>query len=300
MAESHLPLATIKPYARAFRRIVSDIAGIRPAKKRFDYRTGGNAAWIEKIDAVLLADVTPQKVSDWQKKLIAKAGNDVIARRRASITVNSYLRQSKALFSRKTVLDRLASIELPAVPFDGVRVERRSDTKFYGCGVEPHQLLRDAIAELAERPEELKTFYSHWCGLRRKKVDMLEWDSFDFDAGTLHIRPTQWYQLKTNESAAVLPIDAEVMELFRGWRARATGQFVIESGRQPKNVNYQWYRCEETFKALLEWLRLKGVTGNKPLHALRKLYGNVLAGLHGIHAASSGLRHADIRTTSEF
>jgi hypothetical protein len=35
----------------------------------------------------------------------------------------------------------------------------------------------------------------------------------------------------------------------------------------------------------------KGVTGNKPLHTLRKLYGSALADLHGLHAASSGLRH---------
>jgi hypothetical protein len=51
---------------------------------------------------------------------------------------------------------------------------------------------------------------------------------------------------------------------------------------------------------LLGWLRGKGVEGNKPIHTLRKLFGSVLAERHGIHAASSGLRHADIRTTTEF
>ena len=84
-----------------------------------------------------------------------------------------------------------------------------------------------------------------------------------------------------------------------GWRAKATGPFVLESDRGPKVFNYQYYRCEETFKTLLGWLREKGVQGNMPFHALRKLYGSALAKLHGIHAVSSGLRHADLRTTSE-
>lgn len=85
-----------------------------------------------------------------------------------------------------------------------------------------------------------------------------------------------------------------------GWRARAKSEFVLESDSAPKSVNYQHYRCEETFRALVDWLKAKGVQGNKPLHALRKLYGSALADLHGLHAASSGLRHADIRTTSAF
>jgi hypothetical protein len=68
----------------------------------------------------------------------------------------------------------------------------------------------------------------------------------------------------------------------------------------PRSLDYEYYRCEPTFKTLVEWLRSKGVQGNKPLHALRKLYGSALADLHGLHAASSGLRHADIRTTSAF
>jgi hypothetical protein len=95
-------------------------------------------------------------------------------------------------------------------------------------------------------------------------------------------------------------IEPEILSLFRAWRAKATSGFVIESNREPKAVNYTWYRAEPVFSNLLAWLRAKGVTGSKPLHQMRKLYGSVLAEKHGIHAASSGLRHADIRITSAF
>jgi integrase len=302
-AEGHLAPTTIGPYARAFRRIVADIFDIKGGKKRFDYRNGGNREWVQKVHAVRLAEVTPEKISDWKRKFILAAGHDVIARRRATASCNSFLRQARALFSRSNVLSRLKSVQLPSVlPFDGVSVERRTDTKFYGCGVDPRQLLRDAVTELGtDHTEELKAFLlALVLGLRRREADMLEWQSFDFAAGTLRVMPTKWYQLKTNESAAVLPVEPEILELFRGWRAKARSGFVIESDREPKLVNYQWYRCESVFEYLLGWLRGKGVQGVKPFHALRKLYGSVLAERHGIHAASSGLRHADIRTTSEF
>jgi integrase len=187
------------------------------------------------------------------------------------------------------------------LPFDGVTLEPRTDTKFYGAGVDPMGLMRAAIAELAgeDRQEELKAFLlAITLGLRRREADLLEWQSFDFVNATLRVVPTKWYALKTNESAAELPVEPEVLELFRGWRARANGPFVIESDSPPKAPHYQWYRCEPVFESLLVWLREKGITDRKPIHCLRKLYGSMLADVHGLHAASTGLRHADLRTTA--
>jgi integrase len=137
-------------------------------------------------------------------------------------------------------------------------------------------------------------------GLRRREADLLEWQSFDFAASTLSIRPTQWYKLKTNESAANLPVEPEILALFRGWRAKTSSEFVIESPRPPKSVSYQWYRCQEIFDALLAWLRAKGVQGQKPFHVLRKLFGSAITERHGIHVASASLRHADISTATQF
>ena len=301
--ESDLEPATIYPYIRAFRRIVSETMNVRPSKKRFDYQRGGNQQWIERIHAIPLSEITPEKITAWKKKFVAAAGADPITRRRATVSCNSYLRQAKALFSPNNVLSKLRTIELPAIlPLQGVSVERRTDTKFYGCGVEPFKLLHSAISELgAARVQELKAFLlALVIGLRRREADMLEWQSFDFVAGTLRVMPTKWYQLKTNESAAMLLVDPEILALFRAWRVRATGSFVIESSREPKIVQYQWYRCDAVFTKLLGWLRDKGVQGQKPLHALRKLYGSVLAEKHGIHTASAGLRHADLHTTAQF
>jgi integrase len=65
-------------------------------------------------------------------------------------------------------------------------------------------------------------------------------------------------------------------------------------------VTYQYYRCQELFERLTIWLRENGVKDNKPLHVLRKEYGSQICAIHGIHAASRALRHADIRVTNEY
>jgi integrase len=298
-AESDLSRKTFDSYAGRLRFIVSQLFDIAGKAKWHNYRTGGTANWVSGIDAVPLEHVTSDKIRAWKKWYVDQAGHDEVLRRQRTVSVNSYLRQARALFSKRNVLSKLRSIELPEqLPFDGVALEKRVDQKFYGAGIDPMALVRAAMNELSDEP--LKAFLlAITLGLRRR-VDMLEWQSFDFTTATLRIIPTKWYALKTHESAAELPIEPEILELFRGWRARATGEFVIESDRAPNSVNYQHYRCEETFQSLLQWLRSKGVQGQKPIHVLRKLYGSALNDQHGIAAASSGLRHADIRTTVSF
>jgi integrase len=301
--ESDLAHRTIDDYIRCFRYIVSEIRTLTKTRSRYDYRKDGHKAWAAAIDATPLAAITPDQIRAWKRAYVARAGHDELLRKRYTVSCNSYLRRARTLFSKPKVISKLRSVKLSDVlPFDDVELERRTDTKFYGCGVDAVTLLRSAVDELAgNQVELLKVFLlAITLGLRRREIDLLEWQSLDFVTGTLRILPTKWYQLKTPESSSELPVEPEILELFRGWRARATDTFVIESDRAPKVTDYQHYRCDDTFQSLLAWLRGKGVQSNKPLHALRKLYGSALADAHGLHVASSGLRHADVRTTAEY
>src|SRR6516165_9955739 len=135
-------------------------------------------------------------------------------------------------------------------------------------------------------------------GLRRKEIDLLEWDSFLWDRGVIRVQATQHFDAKTEDSLGDVVVDDELLEVFRGYRARATSAFVIESADQPKFVSYSHYRCQEVFDRLIAWLRKKGVKGNKPLHTLRKEFGSQVCAVHGVHAASRQLRHADIAITN--
>src|SRR5207253_10734049 len=87
---------------------------------------------------------------------------------------------------------------------------------------------------------------------------------------------------------------------LRGFRARASGPFVIE-GEEGSSGPTTWgrkYRARRVFDRVTEWLKTHGVNAQKPLHELRKELGALITAEHGIYAASRVLRHADVATTA--
>lgn len=254
------------------------------------------------VDAVPLSAVTPNDVRQWKTDCLNKAKRDETLRRRYTITINSTLRQARSLFGERNIIKHLPEIPRPHL-FEGVEFEPRVDTKFYGAGIDAPSLFRRALKDLGtDRKEELKAFLlAISLGLRRREADLLEWNSFDFTNFTVQIQPTEYYALKTRESAATMSLDPEIMAMFKGWHAQRSGRFVIESVNPPRpDILYQHYRCDQVFNSLVDWLRLQGVTGNKPFHVLRKLFGSLVVEKYGVFAASSALRHTSIEITNSF
>jgi integrase len=290
---------SIDGYAMRLRGIVSNILGIR-SKKKYAAETLGRKAWVDKVDSVSLSSITPDMVRQWKKTALEKAGN-AIARKHAVTSVNSALRQARSLFGERKVL-KFIEIPRPHL-FEGVEFEPRVDTRFFGAGIDAPTLLRRALNDLGnDRKEELKAFLlAISLGLRRKEADLLEWNSFDFGNCTVTVEPTEHYALKTNESAATLALDAEIMAIFKGFHAQRRGPFVLESEHIPRpEARYHYYRCDATFDALVEWLCIQGVTGDKPFHVLRKMFGSLIVEKHGVFAASSALRHTSIELTNSY
>ncbi len=293
---------TLDSYLPRLRQIVAEIKGFKLSRKRFAAKGTGSRQWRDKIDSVRLQSITPDDVRRWKTRSIDKAKNNAILRKQYTVSVNSTLRQARSLFGERKILKHLPEIPRPHL-FEDVGLAPRVDTKFYGAGIDAPTLLRAAVKELSgERSEECKAFLlAITLGLRRKEVDLLEWSSFDFAAGTVQVQPTEYYALKTRESAATLALDPEFMALFKGWHALASGPFVIESDRPPRaDASYHYYRADHVFDSLVGWLRLNGIHGNKPFHVLRKLFGSLIAERHGIFAASAALRHSSIELTNAY
>jgi len=291
---------TLEDYAKVFRGIVASIFGIDGGKEKYDHRQGGHEKWLSQIHAIKLAAVTPSRVQGWKHTFLARAKRDPISQRRARVSVNSLLRQAKCLFSHE-ILRQLA-IELPdPLPFTGVAFEPRQSLK-YRSNFDVQELIKKARTDLSQSyPEAYKIFLlAVMVGLRRLEIDLLEWSSFKWQTGVIRIEPTRHFHPKSEDSIGDVAVDPELMEIFRGYQACATSEFVIESSREPKDVIYSYYRCHHALVRLNQWLRKNGVKGNKPLHILRKEYGSQINAIHGIHAASRALRHADIRVTNEY
>jgi Phage integrase family len=291
---------TVEGYAKAFRQIVSQSFGLATATDKYDHRHGGRSKWLEKVHSVKLAEMTPARVQEWKRSFLAAAGTDPLELRRARISVNSLLRQARSLFAAKRIRHLQLSLPNP-LPFDGVDFEPRQSMK-YRSEIDIAALVKTAKAELRDSlPEAYKVFLlAVGAGLRKKEIDLLEWSSFRWEENVIRIQATRYFHPKSEDSIADLPVDREVLALFRGYYERAKGAFVIKSRRPPlPSKPRQYYRCEPTFEQVNVWLRKQGVNGSKPLHTLRKEYGSLLTRSYGIHAASRALRHADLRTTSE-
>ena len=289
-------------YVSAFRKISSDLFGLDPGKKKFDPHNGGNQKWVQEVNKVKLAKLNPQKIQQWKRSFLSNAAPDPISQGSAKTSVNTYLRQARSLFSG-AIIKHLGDVSLPdPLPFAGIEFEPRQSFK-YRATFDVGALIAKAKSELAsQHPEAFKAFLlAVMVGLRRKEIDLLEWDSFLWDAGVVRVQPTQHFDPKTEDSLGDVAVDSELLELFRGYRARAKSAFVIESEGQPKSgISYWHYRCQDVFDRLITWLRQNGVKGNKPLHTLRKEFGSQVCAAHGVHAASRQLRHADIAITNMF
>lgn len=185
----------------------------------------------------------------------------------------------------------------------GVPTEKEPSLRYHSQ-IDAGVILSAASAELAAaEPETFKALLlTLVCGLRHSEADKLLWQQINLDAGTLEMRDTEHKALKSKDSAGVIALDAEMVALLRGYKARAKGAFVLETPRRERvpfteHVS-RTYRCDVTFKRLLAWLRAKGVPGNHPIHTLRKEIGSIIASRDGIWKPSRYLRHGDIRITN--
>jgi integrase len=318
-ATAGFKLGTITTYGQCLRQIAAEVAkiGDQPAldengkpqkgdggetvlKSRFDYRAGGRKLWQAAVDALPLDVLSAEAVQRWMLSYIDKAGPAPDARRRAENSASSLIRNARALFSEGALKFAKANLILPVpLPFSAAKLPKRGSTK-YQSKIDAHALIAAAKKELKGAPFQIFVL-ALLCGLRKREIDLLIWTQVDFTGAQIRIERTEWFEPKSEDSIGTVDIDPELLALLRGWKGQASGPFVIESTRQPHhNTSRVNYRCEPSFETLYTWLRVKGVSANKPLHELRKELGALLASAQGIFAAQSVLRHAQISTTADY
>jgi integrase len=328
---SKLRPQTFLNYQNCLHSIIARVFGIKdPVTKdgrqaKYDYRSKGkgNEKWRERLDAIRLEKLTPHLVEKWMKRFVAAAGTSPADIASAKRSANSYVRCARSLFSTALLREpNIKSLTLPnPLPFAGVELFEAGSSK-YISKIDARALIAAATRELkAKEPEVYKVvLLGLLCGLRKGEIDLCEWGMVDWDNHILRLEETKYLHLKTSDSAGEITIDPEVVEELRGFkpenekaknesfiissvvslnRGRGKMKKVMTRIRQPRPSSpRRYYRCEPVFKRLYEWLRNKGVSGNKPLHELRKEIGALIATEHGIFAASTFLRHADITTTA--
>ncbi len=299
---------SLDAYAKALRRITAGVLGIADGKK-FDAIGDGRRAWLEKIDSKPLAALTPKAVTEWKIRFM-KSARTPEERNRAAVTVNSLIRNAKALLSvrKKNNVRPLVEqeMQLPSpLFFDGVVDEDVPDMR-YESTVDAKSILRAAQSELAmQKPEAFKLLLLTLnCGLRRSEADALLWSQFNFQKRVLVIADNDYRRLKSKGSAGSIDLEPGLCALFQGFMAKAKSPFVLEAFRQSRipsahDRKSRGYRCERTHQSLLAWLRKQGVKGIRPMHTMRKEIGSIIASRDGIWKASRYLRHSSIVITDK-
>jgi integrase len=247
-----------------------------------------------------LSELTPPRVQEWKRTFLANAGEDPVKQRAAKISVNSFMRRAKSLFAPNTV-KHLSRVQLPSpLPFAGISFEPRQ-TMLYRSSFDAGKLIQAANEELApdDPPAFLVVLLGLCVGLRKGEIDLLPWSAVKFNSGLIRIEPTEHFDVKTEHSIGDVPVDPEILEILRGFHARAESAFVVASPRAPRRTTtYEHYRCEPIFDRVLVWLKEHGVRGRKPLHALRKEYGSLINEKYDLVTAKELLRHSSVAVTA--
>jgi len=313
-AVSGLKPVTYEIYAKKFRSLVAGAFKIDGGKAKHDYVNGGHQQWLERVSAVPLDKLTPDKVNEWKVGELKAASKNPLLLKRASVTVRSVLLSSKALFSPN--IRKHLTLRLPApLPFEGVTLPEAGKSR-YKSEIDPAVILTAAKRELADgitakdqpakpRPELFKILLlALGAGLRRDEIDKLQWRNIQWGKNTIRVETTEHGSTKSADSEADIDVDPGLLEILKTYMPKPGNgsPFVIESlvAPRPESVKNHHYRCNHSFKELVAWLRSKGLTARNALHALRKEFGSQICAQAGIYAASVALRHSSITLTREY
>jgi len=293
---------TFESYAKSFRKLASDIAGIDEAGK-YD-PTQGKSEWRRKVEAIPIENLSPAAVVAWKNNRL-RSVSKVAEKNSMTVTVNAILRNSKSLVSRKIRSFIEEELTLPSpLWFEGVHKEVEPSLR-YQSKIDHKKLIADANSELfVSRPELFKALILTLVfGLRRSEADTLLWSQMDLKNRILSIHDTEFKKLKSKDSAGVMAIEQELIPVLESLKKDTTGDFVLETPARSRiktgERKTRSYRCDSTLNALGEWLKGKGVNGKRPLHTLRKEIGSIIANDQGIYKASRFLRHSNIQITAQ-
>lgn len=313
-AVSGLKPVTYEIYAKKFRSLVAGVFNIDGGTAKHDYVNGGYQEWLEKIRAVRLAKLTPDKVNEWKVRELKIASSNPLRLKRAQVTLRSILLSSKALFTPE--IRKHLTLRLPSpLPFEGVELPPNGKSR-YKSEINPGLLLQQAKRELAEgwqgegqplnpRPELFKVvLLALGAGLRRDEIDTLQWRQVQWHRNAITIETTEHGGTKSAESEADVDVDPGLLDILKSYLPKPGegSPFLIQSAVAPRPgaTSYHHYRCQKVFKELIGWLRSKGIAARNALHSLRKEFGSQVCREAGIYAASVALRHSSINLTREY
>lgn len=291
-----------------FRRLVSLVLGFEAkAEEKWCGPKRVETPWQKRINAVRISALTPAAVTATMESYLKARGGNAENQLAAKHTINSLVRNSRSLFSRKKIVPRL-KIGVPEIlPFDGVRLlnEKMGEFRFQRL-VDVNALIVSAHEELAHTNPQLFTIFllAIGAGLRRGEIDRLRWRELVQISQQVEVIKSDVFDPKSYTSLRKVKLPPQFYEIVLRFRGDASlDAFVIPSPRPVMpNIRSRKYRCDPEMKALNVWLESKGVRprDRKKIQALRKMFGDAICSHFGIYKAAAALGHQKVSTTERY
>jgi integrase len=211
-----------------------------------------------------VADLTPDALQNWIRQCGLKP-----------ITLRSILKNAGSVFARVS-LQAMGMSDLQN-PFARL-VRPKMDREPFQAPPRSWimQLMRQGIRELSSEAR-VAFALALGAGLRWGEIISLSWE--DVRRESVRVAASN----AKGRRARMIPIGQMVREVLNP----ARGQGAVIRGDS-----------KEVHETLYAWLKAQGVKDAKPVHYLRKCYGSLAVGDHGIYVASKLLGHSNITLTA--
>ncbi len=179
------------------------------------------------------------------------------------------------------------NIPLPN-PFSGLQVVKPKVTPYHPISDEIRMAIYDHCQAELEPENALIVLMALGIGMRRSEIEAAvpSWFSLQDDKVIVRIHETGEFLPKSGQSG-IVPISHELYQTLLRLRGEGQSPYFVASDSIKTTAGRIWERV----RVVNKWLREKGLNDRKPLHALRKECGSLVAKKHGILEASKILRN---------
>lgn len=190
---------------------------------------------------------------------------------------------------KKSALDYYKARNIPLHnPFSGLEVVKPKVSPYVPISSELRERIWNDCQTELEPQNAMIVLMALGIGMRRSEIEAAipDWFSLQSDKVLVHIREEEHFQPKTGESG-VVPISITLHQTLLRLRGDSTSSYFVASDSEKTGAGRIWERV----RVVNHWLKAKGLNNRKPLHALRKECGSLVAKSMGILEASKVLRN---------
>ena len=231
--------------------------------------------------------------------LIGKISNWRSRQTKAQHSISTDLRSGAAVFTPKAMRFYADSGMTVVNPFAGIHVPQSEIKPFEGYPMESVQKLIAAAKDELKGKDDAAyaVFLLALCaGLRAQEAAWVQRTHIRENGILVESDPDA--HLTKNSKSRFVPLPASVLAELQG--VGGDGPFLLADDEWPngkKEVGHK--RGYRVLKRLSAWLKTKGISYDRPVHFLRKVFGSVVATRHGLFAARDYLGHSSVLVTEK-